>query len=329
MAAPIIDFTPFMVNEGAVIGDPMTPAQEAVTKQLDEVNTGTGFAYLSNIGITSEDLEGWFAASKELFALPEEVKHQRLQQMCPETNAGYSPEGQEKLNARRGADMKESFNIKRPGMNDFAGCPGKFVEAAASIWHKADLAGKRFGLACAMALGVEPDFFTSKLQKMDQFTVRFLHYPPCEFDPKAAEGHGPIRIGEHTDFGLFTLLFLDGPADGLEVKRVEGAEVGGSVGNEAGGWVQVPGLGGATFVVNTGALFARWTNDTWRASAHRVVVPTAAAAASHRYTIACFCDPDADSEVVVDPRFIAPGEAPKYPPTTGGEYVLMKLRESN
>merc|ERR1712107_210811 len=84
-----------------------------------------------------------------------------------------------------------------------------------------------------------------------------------------------------------------------------------------------PGRGGATFVVNTGALFARWTNDTWRASAHRVVVPNAEAAASHRYTIACFCDPDEDSEVIVDDRFVKKGQAPRYPPTTGGEYVKM------
>lgn len=329
MATPVVDFTPFMADEGAVIGEAMTASQAAVAQQLHEVNSGTGFAYISNIGITAEDLQSWFAASKELFAIPEEYKLQVLPRIRPETNTGYSPVGQERLNSRRGADMKESFNVRRPGTNDFAGCPARFVEAADSLWSKADVAGKRFGLACALALGLEPDFFTSKMQVMDQCTVRFLHYPPCPFDPTAAEGHGPIRIGEHTDFGLFTLLFMDGPAAGLEVKRVDGGEIGGQAGNEAGDWTPVPGLGGATLVVNTGALFARWTNDTWRASAHRVVVPTAAAAACHRYTIAYFVDPDADAEVTVDPRFLAPGEAPRYPATTGGDYVMMKLREAN
>ena len=27
-------------------------------------------------------------------------------------------------------------------------------------------------------------------------------------------------------------------------------------------------------IVNTGALAARWTNDTWNATAHRVIVPS-------------------------------------------------------
>lgn len=164
---------------------------------------------------------------------------------------------------------------------------------------------------------------------MDQMTARFLHYPPCAFDPSAAEGHGPIRIGEHTDFGLFTLLFMDGLADGLEVKKVSGGEVSGAAGGGAGGWMPVPGMGGATFVVNTGALMARMTNDTWRATAHRVVVPSAEAAASSRYTIACFCDPDSDAMIFVDPRFVAPGEEVKYPPITAGDYVLSKLSETN
>lgn len=81
-------------------------------------------------------------------------------------------------------------------------------------------------------------------------------------------------------------------------------------------------------LVNTGAALARWTNDVWRATAHRVVVPTADVAAVDRYSIACFIDPDADAVVAVDPRFVLPGEQPKYPPTTGLKYLLMKLREA-
>ena len=81
-------------------------------------------------------------------------------------------------------------------------------------------------------------------------------------------------------------------------------------------------------LVNTGALLARWTNDTWRATAHRVVVPDAAVAAAHRYSIACFIDPDAEAVVAVDPRFVPAGEAPRYEPTTGLAYLLMKLREA-
>ena len=81
-------------------------------------------------------------------------------------------------------------------------------------------------------------------------------------------------------------------------------------------------------MVNTGALLARWTNDVWRATAHRVIVPNALVASTDRYSIACFIDPDAKAVVEVDPRFVPEGEDPKYPPTTGLEYLLMKLKEA-
>lgn len=224
--------------------------------------------------------------------------------------------------------MKESFNVKSPAIygNDFSGCPDDFKSAALSVWDKAMVAADRYALAAALALGLEADFFTSKLKLKDMVTCRFLHYPPCDYSPGAAQGHGSVRIGEHTDFGLFTFLFIEGRGEGLEVKRVEAGEVGGAAGGEHdSAWKAINGIGGCTFLVNTGALFSRWTNDTWRATAHRVVVPSAEVAAVHRYSIAIFVDPDADEEVKVDGRF---GDA-KYPPCTSREYIGMKLEEAN
>mmetsp|Transcript_29614 Transcript_29614/g.71607 ORF Transcript_29614/g.71607 Transcript_29614/m.71607 type:complete len:117 (+) Transcript_29614:2731-3081(+) len=89
--------------------------------------------------------------------------------------------------------------------------------------------------------------------------------------------------------GAFTFLFLgsQGPL-GLQVKSVEGGEVGGAAGGENDDdedqgvrWkdVVIPssstssssssedhGCFGA--VVNTGAMLARWTNDYWKASSN-------------------------------------------------------------
>ena len=57
-------------------------------------------------------------------------------------------------------------------------------------------------------------------------------------------------------------------------------------------------------------------------------MPDASVAAAHRYSIAIFIDPDAHAEVAVDPRFVVEGEQPRYPPTTGLEYLLAKLKEA-
>ena len=80
-------------------------------------------------------------------------------------------------------------------------------------------------------------------------------------------------------------------------------------------------------LVNTGALMARWTNDTWRATAHRVVVQPEARD-SYRYSMAMFVDPDQSTVVQVHPKFVRKGEQPKYPPINSLDYLLMKLKEA-
>lgn len=75
-------------------------------------------------------------------------------------------------------------------------------------------------------------------------------------------------------------------------------------------------------IVNTGALLARWTNDEWKATAHRVIVSDAEAAARSRYSIACFIDPDSDATVEVHPRY---GADTRYKPIKSMDYLLMKL----
>jgi isopenicillin N synthase-like dioxygenase len=100
---------------------------------------------------------------------------------------------------------------------------------------------------------------------------------------------------------MFTFLLLRDGAMGLQIRPVDFDEFYSSpdsstVGKSDDGWLdchvasEMPPGGSA--LVNTGALLARWTNDVWRATAHRVIVPDAAAARHDRYSIAAFFDPD-------------------------------------
>lgn len=199
-------------------------------------------------------------------------------------------------------------------------------------------------------------FFHNTLNRMDLCTIRMLHYPPVDPPTTSSSSSddaslGAVRIGEHTDFGAYTFLLLKDEAayKGLQIKPVLGGEIGGMHGGETtNDWLDVAppqsssssssssdSVVGA--IVNTGALMARWTNDTWRATAHRVIVPNDEEVyTSHRYTIACFIDPDADSIVDVHPHFLQEineeGEVvrtvpKKYSKTTGLEYLLEKLRQ--
>ena len=72
-------------------------------------------------------------------------------------------------------------------------------------------------------------------------------------------------------------------------------------------------------MVNLGDMIARWTNDRYRSTLHRVIN----ASGRERYSIPFFYTGNYDHLVECIPTCLAPGEAPKYPPIT----VEAHLRE--
>ena len=352
-----------MVDEGITAVPPAQPtrAQLDTAAAIDAACRKHGFVQVINFGLTPELRLATFEASTKLFAMPDEHKRSNYKPITPETNTGYAPYGKESLNRARPSDLKEAYNVRHPklGTNSFTGVPDGFEETVLTFRACLERAQLRYSMACALALELEIDFFVSALRNYDQCTMRLLHYAPCD-SPTPKDGAleaTPIRIGEHTDYGTFTFLLFDPRRDqtleeglqmrpcasadfndattntaSVKIKPITGSEVGGAMRGEGDGWLDVvpepqpPGV--VTAIVNTGACVARWTNDEWKATAHRVVVPNAAVAAADRYSIASFTMPDREAEVAVHPRFVRPGEELKYPPTTGRDYLLFKLREA-
>ena len=308
---PVLDLAPFAGGDD--------DAQRTVARELDAACRDHGFVALRNVGVDRALLAAAWNASEALFAMDAADKA-RLEPWAAATNRGYSPPGRERLNARRKTrEPKEAFNVKGAG-NQYDAAPSTFGAVADELWRVLVVeAAKRYAVAAALALDLPRDFFSKTLQQLDLCTLRFLHYPAL---PPSEEEGELLRAGEHTDFGFATFLFIKGGAAGLQMKSVEGGEV---RADEAGGWrdVVVPETDDVVAVVNTGALLARWTNDRWRATAHRVVAGSTGE--PPRYAIAAFIDPDADAEVAAHPSF----GASRYPPTTGLAFPRMKPDEAN
>lgn len=181
---PLIDFSPFLVDEGVVVGQAPTAAQLAVAKQLDQVNRQHGFLALENFGLSTLQRNQAFAEAEQLFALSDEFKRNNLTRISPDTNMGYSPFASQRLNQSRPPDLVEAFNVRFPplNVNPLTNCPttfGPFVEDILLPTYRTLAA--RFALACAVALNIpEVDFFARHLQQYDLCTLRLLHYPPCD-----------------------------------------------------------------------------------------------------------------------------------------------------
>mmetsp|Transcript_4060 Transcript_4060/g.5891 ORF Transcript_4060/g.5891 Transcript_4060/m.5891 type:complete len:374 (+) Transcript_4060:41-1162(+) len=357
---PIVDFSSFLSlganlwNAEAVKDAAISAAQHCTAKEIDGANKRHGFVCLRNTGIPKSLLQSTFNSTQELFVgLDEEVKNKTLKQIDPVTNVGYSGFCKESLNRKRKPDLKEAFNVRNTsngsGTCSFQGTPEEFQRRSVELWNELKVLGYRFSVCCAVALGFEKDFFSKTFSTMDLCTLRMLHYPPCadgddEDYGTNASSSSPVRVGEHTDFGLFTFLFVrdfqDKSSHGLQVKAVEGGDLS-STGEDFyfEGWNDVvfdeETLGridedeSCAVIVNTGALMARWTNDYWLATAHRVIVPSEEARLSHRYSIAMFFDPDKETICSVHPKLIEEtGGKAKYAPIKSIDYLMLKLNEA-
>ncbi len=277
----------------------------AAARAIHRAAGDTGFFYVANHGVSQVTIDGAFAASRAFFALPEGTKRRVLMERGK--MRGYEPLESETLDARAGNDLKESFRLARESdtvPNLWPAEPAGFRETLLSYYDAAGTLGARLVRLMALSLG-EPEETLDEAYRGTNPTMRLLHYPA------RPSGAAPQQIGAgaHTDWGGITILAQDA-IGGLEVRDASGA------------WLRalpVPG----TFVINLGDLIARWTNDRYRSTPHRVFNPPEA---QDRYSIALFYGPRDGARIACLPTCLAPGEVPRYTPCTAGEHLEERWR---
>jgi isopenicillin N synthase-like dioxygenase len=159
----------------------------------------------------------------------------------------------------------------------------------------------------ALALGLGERCFDAFIDAPVS-ALRALNYPALAGPPAP----GQIRAGAHTDYGSLTILLPQAESRGLQMLEPGGR------------WVEVVAPPGA-FVVNIGDLMARWTNDRWTSTLHRVVIPEDGGA-ERRQSFAFFHQPNWDAKIVALPACLGPDERPKYPAVRSGPYLMSKFK---
>jgi isopenicillin N synthase-like dioxygenase len=298
---------------------------DLVGAELDEICRTVGFFQITGHGIPDEVAGPAWRLATEFFDLPLADKLS-VARPTPDYPYGYIPLAGESLTqSMSGAappDLKETFNIGPPARptRQFAdpdeawayspnlwpaALPG--LQAAWTAYYDAlrDLSRQLMSLL-ARGLRLPPAFFAD-LTGQGANALRAINYPSRE----AAARPGQLRAGAHTDYGTVTILMQDA-VGGLEVLGPGGT------------WAGVEPVPGA-FVINIGDLMARWTNDRWRSTLHRVVDPPDPA---RRQSMAYFQNANWSAEISCLPTCLEPGAQPCYKPVRAGPHLMGKFRRS-
>ena len=313
-----------LIDVGAALGgDP--DAIDAAGAEIDQACVTSGFFAITGHGVPSELVNDIVSVARAFFRLERSEKDT----VAPPTAfdfRGYLGLDTTSLAATLGdetpPDLCESFNIS--GFDDAAvreratvtGYEAIFRE---NLWPQRprelrstfEAYYQRLEHLClamlplfARGLDLPDDWFDDKVT--DHTSLLLANwYPPVTGELRP----GQLRRGAHTDYGAFTVI---------AVEQIPGLQI-----NMDGDWVDVPMVPDA-FVVNIGDLLARWTNDRWVSTLHRVVVPAGAERSEDRVSIPFFFQPAFGTVVDTIPTTINDDNPKHYGPVIAGEWITAK-----
>jgi isopenicillin N synthase-like dioxygenase len=318
------DFPAFDLSRFAGADD---AAKRRLGEEVDAICRKTGFLAISGHGVAEETIDDVWSGARAFFDLPFDKKL-AAKAPYPGYPYGYLVPQAEALAKSRNVDtppdLKESFNGGPPavpeGLTDpqaLSFCyaatiwppePTGFADSWRAYYRAMEDLAARVMRVFAVALGLPETYFDRFIDKPIS-ALRALNYP----HPTSPPLPGQLRAGAHSDYGSLTILLPEAASGGLEIFTPEG------------NWRPVPPVPGA-FIVNIGDLMARWTNDRWVSTLHRVVNPPADETGStRRQSLAFFHQPNWDAEIVCLPTCLGSSEAPRYQPVLSGPYLMSKF----
>lgn len=283
------------IDISAVVEQPDGPAAAQVAAQIDRSCREYGFFSIIGHGVDPSLRRRLESASQRFFDLDPEEKSQISMSRGGRAWRGWFPPGAELTSGR--PDNKEGlyFGVDLPtedervvagrwlhGPNLWPARPVELRETVSEWMTEMERVARVVLGAIAVGIGLERDWFDTNLTGDPIMLFRIFHYLPV-VDRRSTTG-GSVAdttgwgVGEHTDYGLLTLLAQD-EVGGLEV-RVDDR------------WVAIDPVA-ESLVCNIGDMLDRMTGGRYRSTVHRVRAPVGRS----RLSFPFFFDPGWDVEV--------------------------------
>ncbi len=278
-----------------------------------------GFFVVKGHGVSPTLFDDVRSAGLRFFEWPMSQKEE-ISLAGSDVHRGYARLGAEKIDPDGPADYRETFlvgwerrdgsplppRIPLLGPNRWPSNDPSFRQVL-NDYYDAVMGVGQFLLKCiALSIGQDEGFFAPMFQ--DPLTNLVLaHYPVLEQTPDQ-----PILgCGEHTDYGLITLLLHDG-TPGLQVQTRDGE------------WLDAA-SDRNDLIVNIGDMLEFITGGLYVSNLHRVQVMRT----SPRLSVPFFIQPDYDALIkpVLEP-VMSPEDRTLWKPRLGGAYIEERFAAS-
>lgn len=280
-AIPVIDISD--LYEASAFRSSLPEAHPAL--RIGAACKNNGFFYIKGHGVSEALQERLEMVSRQFFALTEKEKMQIAMAKGGRAWRGYFPVGGELTSGM--PDLKEGlyFGAELPasdrrvaaqlplhGGNLFPDYPPELKEVVLEYLHAMTKTAHAVMRGIALSLDLDENYFFDRYTRDPLILFRIFHYPAQESTGRQ------WGVGEHTDYGLLTILKQD-DTDGLQVKS-------------RGAWIDAPPIAN-TFVCNIGDMLDRMTGGLYRSTPHRVLNTSG----KSRYAYPFFFDPNFEAPV--------------------------------
>jgi isopenicillin N synthase-like dioxygenase len=276
---PVVDISSLVSQTGH---------RSRVASEIARACRDSGFFYIVNHGVDEGLQRRLEEASRRFFAQGLQTKMEISMAGGGRAWRGYFPVGAELTSGK--ADVKEGIYFGAElapdhprvkdgtplhGPNLFPNSVPELRDAVLGYMDAMTQLGHAVMEGIALSLGLDAPYFADRYTREPLTLFRIFNYPG---DPALPDDQPRWGVGEHTDYGLLTILKQD-DTGGLEVKS-------------GGRWTPAPPIPGA-FLCNIGDMLDRMTAGRYKSTPHRVQNVTR----RDRLSFPFFFDPNFDARI--------------------------------